>query len=329
MTTHMRREIDEMPEAVARLGAPSSRERLAEVAALLKELDPPAVVTVARGSSDHAATYLKYAMETSLGRPVASVGPSVVTIQDARLRASGLAVLAISQSGASADLCALAGALAKTGGLVVAVTNTPASPLAAAASEVIDVAAGRELAVAATKSFLNSIVAGLWLVALWSGDKGLEKALARLPGALAREAEAADGAGLDALADAGSAFVIARGAALGLARETALKLMEACGIHASGYSAAEVLHGPSALIGAGFPVVALSPSAPGMGQATAQLARQGARVVPVESGNATGHPLVDPLLLLPHLYRSVEALSRSKGLSPDAPLHLEKATRTL
>lgn len=326
MTTRMRREIDEIPEAAARLASPPAQARLRAVADHLRELDPPVILTVARGSSDHAATYLKYAIEIALGRPVASVGPSVATVHGARLRSAGLAALAISQSGASQDLVALTNQLSDGGCLCIALTNTPRSPLAAALQEVIDIEAGPETAVAATKSFVNSVLAGLWIVAFWAGDDVLERALRALPAALS---DSGDLAGMEALDTADRAVVIARGAGLGIAQEVALKLMETCGIHASGYSAAEVLHGPNALLGADYPVIALDPDSPGLRQAVDRLTRQGARVLPVAAGRGTGNALTDPLLLLPPLYRAIEALSRRKGLSPDAHAFLSKETRTL
>ena len=339
MTTHMRREIDEIPAAVARLAAPERRDALRAVAARLAALDPPALLTVARGSSDHAATYLSHAAGMALGLPVASFPPSLVTVHEAPLRARGLAALAISQSGKSGDLVATAGALERAGCPVVALTNTPGSPLARAASEVIDIAAGPERAVAATKSFVASIVAGLWVIAFWSGDRTLEGALRALPEALDRP-DSGRGAteAVVALAEARSAVVIGRGPGLGLAHEVALKLIETCALPAAAYSAAEVLHGPSAILTAGHPVLALvSRPVAATAQAVERLSAQGARVLTVGDGSAaesmdggaTGHALVDPLLAMPALYRAIEARARGLGLSPDRPPNLTKETRTL
>lgn len=330
MTMQMRREIDEIPEAVERLSAPEVQAQLGDVASRLRRLDPPVILTVARGSSDHAATYLKYAIETMLGRPVASVGPSTVTVFGTRFRAEGLVALAVSQSGASGDLSDLAAALGAAGARVLALTNTRESPLARAAGEVLDVRAGPETAVAATKSFVNSIVAGLWLVAFWSRDRKLEEALRRLPDALARQAEAPElDDAFDALTGASGAMAIGRGAGLGVASEIALKLIETCGLHASAYSGAEVLHGPSAILTDGFPVLALASGAgAGMDQAMRRLSEQGARVFGLPARAETGHRLVDTLLDLPELYRRIEALSWARGRTPDAPRFLSKETRT-
>lgn len=327
---HMRREIAEIPEVAARLAAPEAQAEIAGAAARLRARDPAALITVARGSSDHAATYLKYAVEVTLGRPVASVGPSTVTVHDAPFRGAGLAVWAISQSGASRDLSALITRLGTGGADTLALTNTPGSPLAAAAGAVLDLRAGPERAVAATKSIVASIVAGLWLIAHWAGDAALTRALVRLPEALAAppgpEAEAA----LLSLKDQRSAILLGRGAGLRLAAEGALKLIETAGLHASAYSGAEVLHGPAALLSGGFPVLAMTTGAgDGMAQALRQLRGQGAAVTALPPAKGTGHPLGDPLLDMPALYRGFVALAEARGRSTDAPPFLSKETRTL
>ncbi|MEM9969612.1 MAG: SIS domain-containing protein [Pseudomonadota bacterium] len=324
-------EIAEMPEAVARLATPDARRASKSVAAELRRLSPAALVTVARGSSDHAATYLSYAVQSVLGIPVASIGPSIQSVYGKTLEMDGLAAIAISQSGGSEDITALCRSFTGGGGRVIALTNTPNSPLASAASHVIDIAAGPENAVAATKSFMNSVVAGLWLVADWAGDQHLVDALEALPD---RMHKASDSAALrdveDLLSDARQTVVIARGAGLGIAQEVALKLQEVCAIQALAYSAAEVLHGPSALLNEGYPVIALTTGAKdGMAQALDQLPRQGARVLALPGRNGTGHGLVDPLLDLQPLYSLAERLSVRRGYDPDAPPHLKKVTKTL
>ncbi|MEM7717671.1 MAG: SIS domain-containing protein [Pseudomonadota bacterium] len=327
----MRREIIEIPDAVARLAAPAQQRQIRDLSMRLRRLDPAAIVTVARGSSDHAATYLKYAAEVTLGLPVASVGPSTVTVHSARFRAQGLAALAISQSGSSDDLALLARALGTAGVHVVALTNTPESVLAEACRDVIDIAAGPEQAVAATKSFVSSIVAGLWLIGHWAEDTSLLDALSALPDALATRGETGmlDRA-LDQLKAAESVVVVGRGAGLGLASEVALKLIETCGVHGAAYSGAEVLHGPRAILSGGFPVLTLSSGAgQGMDQAIEALEQQGAGLVSIPACDTLQHPLVDPLLDMPMLYGFLETLSRARGMSADAPRFLKKETQTL
>lgn len=326
----MAREIAEMPEAARRLATPEARARSQAVATTLRARDPSAIVTVARGSSDHAATYLSYALQSVLGRPVASIGPSIHSVYGKSLRMDSLAALAISQSGGSEDISALCRSLSENGGQVIALTNTPDSPLAAASSDVIDISAGPEHAVAATKSFFNSVLAGLWLIADWADDPDLAQALQRLPDAMPNAAFQTADEVQTVLADAQQTMIIARGAALGLAHEFALKLLETCAIHAAAYSGAEVLHGPSAVLRNGYPVVALSAdNTLGMDQALDQLPRQGARVIALAPESGVNHPLVDPLLFVQPFYTMAEKLSVQRGLDPDNPPHLRKVTKTL
>ncbi|MEL7344436.1 MAG: SIS domain-containing protein [Pseudomonadota bacterium] len=330
-STHMAREIAEMPEAAARLAEGPARAISQGAADALRALDPPVLLTVARGSSDHAATYLSYAAQMLLRFPVASVGPSVSSIYDTALKARGLGVLAISQSGKSADILSLCAALRSEGGHVVALTNTAQSPMANLADEVIDIAAGPERAVAATKSYFNSIVAGLWLLADWAQDSQLVQALDRLPDAMRGvAADPALGALSDTVMSAGRAVVLGRGPGLGIAHEFALKLIETSSIHASSYSSAEVLHGPSAMLTGGYPVIALTTGAgSAMGETLERLGGQGARVLTLSPKEGTGHPLVDPLLDLQGIYAALEVMARAHGFDPDNPKHLQKETKTV
>lgn len=327
------REVAEIPEAAARLASEPAQALLRAEAARLRALAPPVVLTAARGSSDHAATVLKYAVELSLGLPVASVGPSVASVYGAALRVPGAAALALSQSGASADLAAVSRMLRAGGARLVVLTNRPDSPLGREGSAVIDVLAGPERAVAATKSFVSTVVAGLWLVVHWSGDAALPRALRALPDALAAALEA-DAATLDALlASPRRLTAVGRGPHLGLALEAGLKIREVLGRPADGYSAAEVLHGPATLIDAGSGILAFGDASDtGTADALAQLDRQGAAVVrlarlvpePVEA-----HPLTVGLGQIAMFYAAVERAARAAGLDPDRPRFLSKETVTI
>ncbi|HEX4298676.1 MAG TPA: SIS domain-containing protein, partial [Devosia sp.] len=241
--THMRHEIEQIPEATRRLLDRSS-DRLEAAGAALGKLQPVMIATIARGSSDHAAAYLKYAIELVAGVPVASIGPSVMSIYGRELHLEGCGVLSISQSGKSPDIVAMAQSARRNGGLGIALTNTPDSPLAAAADIAVDLAAGVEQSVAATKSFVSSVVAGLAILAHWTGDAPLRASLAELPDAFARAIDCDWTPVLTAIEGRGSLYVLGRGPALAIAEEAALKFKETCGIHAEAYSAAEVLHGP-------------------------------------------------------------------------------------
>ncbi len=250
--THMMREINEIPDATARL-LDASGTAIAAAGRDIRARDPRFLVTVARGSSDHVASFMKYAVELTAGIPVASVGPSVASIYGARLRLAGSACLAISQSGKSPDIVAMAEEAKRGGALTVALTNTADSPLARASDHAIDIAAGVEKSVAATKTFVNSAVAGLALLAHCIDDQALLAALAELPQHF-RKAIDCDWMQLaGALDGANSLFILGRGPSFAIANEAALKFKETCGVHAEAYSAAEVMHGPLALVTPGFP----------------------------------------------------------------------------
>ena len=179
-TTHMRQEIEEIPAAVARLLYHGADE-LAEAGARLRAARPAVIATIARGSSDHAASFLKYAFELVAGIPVASIGPSVASVYGRELNLANGAAIAVSQSGKSPDIVSMAESARRNGAMTIALTNTPNSPLATASSIAIDLRAGEEKSVAATQSFVNSVVAGLALVAHASENGALHKALAALP----------------------------------------------------------------------------------------------------------------------------------------------------
>ncbi|ESW59364.1 MAG: glucosamine-fructose-6-phosphate aminotransferase, partial [Rhodobacter sp. CACIA14H1] len=258
-----------------------SRGALTAAAEAMRAADPGLIVTVARGSSDHAATYLKYAVELLAGVPVASVGPSVASVYGRPLRLGGAACVGISQSGRSPDIVEMMRAAGAGGALTVAITNFADSPMAEVSAHCLPLLAGVEQSVAATKTFVTSVLAGLALVAEWQEDAALRAAVAGLPDAFAA-ALSLDWSPLAArMARAQSGFVLGRGPAFAIASECALKLKETCGLHAEAYSAAEVLHGPSAIVQAQFPVLALAvedAAQAGVVQTAERLAAQGADV---------------------------------------------------
>ena len=338
--THMRREIAEIPEAAARLLA-SPGGAIEAAGRRLADIEPPFLTTVARGSSDHAASFLKYAVEISTGIPVASLGPSIASIYGAKLKLRNSACICISQSGKSPDIVALGKAAGAGGALTIAITNTADSPLAGICDHTIDISAGAEKSVAATKTFVNSALAGLLLLAHWTGDRQLLAALELLP----ERFEAAIGCDwmdiAGALAGDGSLFILGRGPSHAIANEAALKFKETCAMHAEAYSTAEVMHGPLALVGEDFPVLALAArdaSEQSVAAAADGLAASGAAVFVTSSQAAsakqlphaaTGHPLTDPLPLIVSFYCFVEAFARRRGLDPDQPPNLRKVTETL
>jgi glucosamine--fructose-6-phosphate aminotransferase (isomerizing) len=338
--THMSAEVAEIPAVAARF-LEASRDQVAAAAAAMRAADPRLVVTVARGSSDHGATYLKYAVELLAGIPVASVGPSVASIYGRQLRLEGAACVGISQSGQSPDIVEMMRSAAAGGALTVAITNVADSPMAEACAHTLPLQAGLEKSVAATKTFVASVLAALALVAEWRDDAGLRAAVAALP----EQFERALGCDWTPLADrlvrANSAFVLGRGPGFAIANEMALKFKETSAIHAESYSAAEVLHGPAAIVRAHFPVLGLAVEDAARAQVIATAVRlagqgadvfltapgaQGAAALPTVAGV---HPLTAPLVLIVTFYRFVEALSRRRGFNPDTPPHLRKVTETV
>jgi glucosamine--fructose-6-phosphate aminotransferase (isomerizing) len=339
MQTHMRREINEIPDAVARL-LDGSADAFVEAGRALRERDPAFLVTIARGSSDHAATFIKYAIELKTGRPVASLGPSLASIYHAPMKLAGSAAIAISQSGKSPDIVAMAQAATDAGALSFALTNTPQSPMANACSHALDIQAGPELAVAATKSYFNSIVAGLALLAEWIDDNELKAALRNLPTACEKAVALQWSELAGQLGDADSLFMLGRGPALAIASEAALKFKETSNMHAEAYSSAEVLHGPVALVDYRFPVVAFAArdaAETSVISIADGLVDKGALAFATSDNSekatplpfvATGHPLTDALCLILPFYGFVEAWSRTRGFNPDAPAALKKVTET-
>ena len=299
------------------------------------------MVTLGRGSSDHAATFARYLIETQMGVMTASTPPSVASIYDAAPAMADTLCLVISQSGRSPDLLASAEAAKAAGALVVAMVNDATSPLAELADITAPLLAGPELSVAATKSYIGALSAIVQLVAYWSADERLLSSLSRLPDLL-DEAWALDwNAALPLLQDATSLYVLGRGVGYGVAEEAALKLKETCGLHAEAFSAAEVRHGPMALVGPDFPVLAFAQgdeTRAGVEAACAAAAAQGAPVIKAGGVEQAGVlslptrdacPILEPIAYVLSFYRLVGTLALARGLDPDRPPHLTKITETL
>lgn len=336
--SQLAREAAESP-ALARAALAGNAAALAVLGARLRASPPRLVATCARGSSDHAATYAGYVMQWFLGRPVASLFPSTVSIYARPLDdLRGALVIAISQSGQSPDLLALVSAARSAGALVVGLVNDARSPLASACDVALDIGAGPERSVAATKSFLLSCLSVLQLAASWSQDPALADAIVRAPDALAEACALDWSPALAPLARATSMYVLARGIGLAAAQEMALKLKETCRLHAEPFSAAEVSHGPLALVGPGFPILALTQPDATLDPTRAILARlaslgadlaattaiDGARLL----ATANAPAVLAPLCAVQSFYLALPALAAARGLDADAPPHLSKITET-
>ncbi|MGC3939845.1 SIS domain-containing protein [Roseobacter sp. EG26] len=338
--TQMRREVLEIPVAVERL-LKNGRDEIARASDALRSQNPAYLVSVARGSSDHVATYLKYASELLLGTPIASIGPSIASIYGKRLNLEGSACLSVSQSGKSPDIVEMARMARSGGALSIAMTNDPTSPLAQVADHTLNLHAGPELSVAATKTFVNSAVVGIWLLAEWAEDDALRRSIQNLPSKLQQAVQIDWPEARAAIGNRNSIFCLGRGPAYAVSNEAALKFKETCQLHAESYSSAEVLHGPVSIVDGGFPVVALAArdeAEQALATVADEMAFKGAKVFATSGKVAqatqlqtvrTDHPLTDPIALIASFYAMVERVAASRGINPDAPRHLKKVTETV
>ncbi len=337
--TKMFNEAQEAPQVVARqLRANDSA--ITDISSRLRALAPRAVVTLARGSSDNAATFAKYLIETKLGILTSSAAPSISSIYSAKTEVKDTLVLAISQSGRSPDLTTALDIAKRAGAFTIALVNVVESPLAELADVVLPLHAGPERSVAATKSCIASMTAVVHLVATWSSDQTLREELMRLPAILEQAWSLDWSAATTRLQSARDLFVVARGIGFGAAQEVALKLKETCALHAEAFSAAEVRHGPMALANKGFPALVLSQddeTRSGINDTVNAFAAHGVDVLlagfenphAVNLPSLTANPALQPILFLQSFYRMAEALSRARGLDPDNPPFLNKVTETL
>lgn len=316
---------------------------LKELVARLDRLAPTLIATVARGSSDNAAAFAGYAAVLGLGLPVASLPPSVASVYGRTLRLERAVALAISQSGASPDLVLTARAARSGGALTVGLINEQGSALAREVEFEIQIDAGPERAIAATKTFMLSVSAALHLIAAWNRDAPLHAALAEFPETLERCKDVDCTIATRVLAGREHVFVVGRGPALPVAKELALKLEEVSGLPADAQSAAELLHGPISMASPRMVAIVLAGdrhSRESVRAATARLYAAGVAVLllapesePADGGEVihvpeAGHELLQPLVSLYAMYPVLAQLARQRGRDPDRPPHLEKTTLT-
>lgn len=297
-------------------------------------------LTVARGSSDHAAAYGAYLVMARLGRIVASLPMSLVTLSRSPLIARDTLTLAISQSGQSPDVVEPIRYFRAGGATTVALVNDTGSPLARAAEWVLPLHAGPERSVAATKSFIASLVAGARMVAHWQGDAELQSQLGDLPQALEAAAQVDWSAAIEVLAPARNIMVVGRGIGFPVAQEAALKLKETSALQAEAFSGAEIQHGPMALIDEGYPLLILAtrgPAQAGLVELAEAMRRRGARVLLAAPADVAGRQLtmpvaatpdLDPIVAVQAFYGLAAQLAMARGHDPDHPRHLSKVTRT-
>jgi glucosamine--fructose-6-phosphate aminotransferase (isomerizing) len=337
-------EIREQPDAILRLVARS--EEFARVAAIVRERRATTIRMVGHGSSDNATSYGVYAFGLLPGWTALRDSISLVVYYGAELEMSGSTVLALSQSGRTQDVVEYVERVRERGAFTVAITNDPNSALARAAEETLLLSAGPEFAVAATKTYVNTLAA-LGLLAAHSAGAGEQfasdlQATAELLRSMTPELEARIASVALPFAFAGRMFVVGRGAEYSTVREIALKLLETCRVAAEPLTATAFAHGPVAALDSLFPVWAITPddaTLPAVVEAIARARQAGATVI--ASGSAaqtvTGadyvlpvpappSPLLSPLLSVVPGQLFAWALARAKGLDPDEPRGLSKVT---
>jgi len=342
--TALGQEIYQQPAALARQ-LTSADDAVRDAAARIRAFAPDVVLLAARGSSDNAARYAQYLLGAFNGQVVALATPSLFTLYQRAPRLSRTLSIGISQSGQSPDVVAVIEETRRQGGLTVAITNDPSSPLAKTASAVIPLGVGNERSIAATKTYTGSLLAIAMLSTAIDSDPKRAVALRGVPQAV--EAALTQHA---ALADVASAFagysrllVVARGYNYSTAFELALKMKETSQVLAEGHSMADLMHGPLAMVDEQLPVILIAPSGVGSDEAPSLLLRlktQRAKVIvfsdrQVHFANADA---IVPLPCVPEWLSPMVAiiagqlwaleLAIARGFDPDLPLGLSKVTRT-
>ena len=337
-------ELREQPAALERL-LQRQGDRAREIAGIFGRDDVQYVLIASRGSSGNAARYAQYLLGRAHRVPVMFATPSLYTIYEQPPRLEGAVVVGISQSGASPDVASVLAEARRQGRPTVALTNAPDSPLAREADAVLLLEAGEERAVAATKTYLNSLGAIAMLFAAADGPVA-EAELARMPSVLEEQIELsiATAPSLDEYGDAVGATVVARGVNYGTAFEVALKIRELSGLVVEAYSPADLMHGPIAAIRPGWPVIVVAPSGPARPSVEGlvfPLLERGARIIAVSDVTAvlrrarTKLPLVARVpewlsamtAVIPGQLTALR-LAQLRGLDIDSPVGLNKVTLT-
>jgi glucosamine--fructose-6-phosphate aminotransferase (isomerizing) len=344
MVSLLETEIATQPDVLARL----LDHELARIGQIVATLPPfEYVLIAARGSSDHAAVYAQYALAALAGYPVALAAPSLHTLYETPPRMAGALVVGISQSGQSPDITAVLDAARAQGRPTLAITNDGGSPLAQTADAVIELRAGAERSVAATKTYTAQLAIIAALAAHLGGDERRLTELRRLP-----EHVAATLAGTPPITQVAERYrymrecvVIGRGFNYATAREVALKLKELTYVMADAYSSADFRHGPIATVEVGLPVLVIAPEGRALEDVldlVRELRSRGAELLVISNAAEALALARTPLPIpadLPEWLSPVVAvvpgqvlglrLALAKDLDPDVPRGLRKVTRTL
>jgi glucosamine--fructose-6-phosphate aminotransferase (isomerizing) len=309
---------------------------------VLAEEKIQSVLILARGTSDNAAHYLKYLIETQIGLPVGLTSPSSVTIYGSELKYSNTLVIAISQSGQSPDLVKFATAARQAHAYLISITNDPNSPLATIAHNHLPLLAGPELAVAATKSYNAQLLVSYLLVATWTGKQVDGE---QLIGEATRLVNAKDlvTTAVKVSSREKEVVILGRGFAYPNAREAALKIQETCKISVQGLSTADYLHGPISALTPETQVFIVAPShmpSTSITEATVKIRQTSSRIFWIGNG---GTPEGDDIVLAGSdcddeilttmvdaivLQRFALEFAVASGFDPDAPVGLSKVTLT-
>jgi glutamine---fructose-6-phosphate transaminase (isomerizing) len=343
--SHLEHELREQPEALARL-IDKQRAYAEGTRELFARSDVQYILIASRGSSSNAARYAQYLLGRAHRVPVAFATPSLFTLYEQPPRLDGALVIGISQSGKSPDVVEVVREARRQGRPTIALTNSPSSPLGQAADGVLKLEAGKEQAVAATKTYVNSLGAVALLFATTTNDTQALGELERAPEQLSRQLDRSwgDASEVDRLGAVEGGTVVARGINYCTSFEIALKIRELSGLLFESYSAADLMHGPVAAIGQGWPVIAVAPKGPAldaMTDAVGKVAERGARTVVISDdeglrGRAEiGLELVagvpewlSPLVAVVPGQLAAMRLAQLRGIDLDAPLGLSKVTLT-
>ena len=336
----MASEIAETPKVFTAIL--NDMQALDSVKNVLLEEKIQSVLILARGTSDNAAHYLKYLIETQIGLPVGLTSPSSVTVYNAELKYANTLIVAISQSGQSPDLVKFATAARQANAYVIAMTNDDKSPLATIAHNHFSLLAGPELAVAATKSYNAQLLISYLLVASWTGKKVNGEQLISEATRIAGTADLVSKAVATASRDK-EVVILGRGFAYPNAREAALKIQETCKISVQGLSTADYLHGPISALTPDTQVFIVAPShmpASSITEATTKIRKTSSRIFWIGNG---GTPQGDDIVLAGShcddeitstlvdamvLQRFALEFAVASGYDPDAPEGLSKVTLT-
>ncbi|APJ03210.1 SIS domain-containing protein [Silvanigrella aquatica] len=321
-----------------------------ELVQRLQKHPPYFASTIARGSSDHAAYFAKYAFETQLGVPTSSIAPSVHTIYKSNINYKNGFVFAISQSGKSDDLIECMATARKKGAVTLSIVNELNSPLEKESEYFIPLNAGKESSVAATKSFIASLTRVIQLVAFWRQNQDLKNHLAQLPCLLSQKNSEQYHSALQLLQHEKSVLTIGRGFTFPIALESALKFKETCGLHAEAFSGAEILHGPFELVQKNFPLIVYlqkDEALSGILKLIDKFQEKEAKIIAIAAENiieenknllknTTVIPtapsldsLCDVVTLIHRFYPFAAQLAHLRERNPDLPKNLNKVTSTI